>query len=349
MTSRKQRVGVLSTLVCDVIHGPPPAHDISEGWGGVAYGVSGLGAALDDAWEMVPFIKVGADVADEARAWLRAVPGICAEPALWVVPEPNNRSELRYLTPEHRTEQMRGGVPPWSAAELLPLFDAAELDALYVNFLSGREVDLTTMQRIRAQFSGPIYVDLHMLLWHTDDDGRRSLQPLRDAAAWCACFDFIQVNEEEMRMLAPDFDLYATLTLGAGVLATFVTLGSRGVQYGAHHALRSLADRPAILAEVCAVPPAVVAVLPAARALPYAAGVVPPPALGVGAVLDPTGCGDVWGGTIFARLLAGDSLAQALATANRAASHNAQSQGVVGLAHQLMVQRLDATHVADAR
>ncbi len=325
---------MLSTLVCDVIHGPPPSYDVSQGWGGVAYGVSGLGAALDEAWEMIPFIKVGADVADDARAWLSAVPGMCAAPALWVVPEPNNRSELRYLSAEHRTEQMSGGVPPWTFDELQPLLAAAELDALYVNFLSGREVDLPTMQRIREQFAGPIYVDLHMLLWHTGSDGRRSLQPLRDAAAWCACFDFIQVNEEEMRMLADNFDGCAALTMGASVLATFVTLGSRGVRYSAHHAFLSLADRMAKLALAPAV-----AVPPAASAVPPTAVEVPPPAVDRAAVLDPTGCGDVWGGTVFGRLLAGDTLSRAITGANFAASHNAQSQGVVGLADRLVALR----------
>jgi sugar/nucleoside kinase (ribokinase family) len=344
-------VGVLSTLVCDVIHGPPPTYEVSQGWGGVAYGVSGLGAALDDAWEMVPFIKVGADVADDARAWLSDVPGMCAAPALCVVPEPNNRSELRYLSAEHRSEQMSGGVPSWTVEELQPLIAAAQLDALYVNFLSGREVDLTTMQRIREQFSGPIYVDLHMLLWHTAGDGRRSLQPLRDAAAWCACFDFIQMNEEEMRMLADDFDSCAALALGTGVLAMFVTLGSRGVQYVAHTAFSSLADRPAIRAAVPAVPPVpppAVAVPLAAVAFPPAAVAVAVPAVDPAAFLDPTGCGDVWGGTICARLLAGDALPQALAVANRAAGHNARSQGVVGLANRLRALRLEATQVAGA-
>ncbi len=339
---------MLSTLVCDVIHGPPPSYDVSQGWGGVAYGVSGLGAALDEAWEMIPFIKVGADVADDARAWLSAVPGMCAAPSLRVVPEPNNRSELRYLSAEHRTEQMSGGVPPWTFDELQPLLAAAELEALYVNFLSGREVDLPTMQRIREQFAGPIYVDLHMLLWHTGRDGRRSLQPLRDAAAWCACFDFIQVNEEEMRMLADDFDSYAALALGAGVLALFVTLGSRGVQYVAHTAFSSLADRTAILATSPAVPSAAVAVPVAAVAFPPAAVAVAVPAVDSAAFLDPTGCGDVWGGTIFARLLADDALLQALATAHRAAGHNAHSQGVSGLAHRLMAQRIEAMRRADA-
>ena len=54
-----------------------------------------------------------------------------------------------------------------------------------------------------------------------------------------------------------------------------------------------------------------------------------------GAGVDPTGCGDVWGATTFARLLAGDALVDALRGANRAAGRNAGWHGVAGLVAHL--------------
>ena len=318
------RVGVLGTLVCDVIHGPPPENDRSEGWGGIAYSLSGLGAALSDRWEVVPLIKVGADVIDEARSWVANIPRIWSIESLRSAPEPNNRSELRYFAPEQRTERMSGGVPGWSTHELLRAIDDARLDALYVNFLSGWEVDLATMQAVRAHFAGPIYVDLHMMLWHADPEGQRSLRPLANASAWCSCFDFIQVNEDEMRMLADGPHGFAALAIEAGAVAAFVTLGARGVHCHARQGFGRLQ----------------VGALHRSRAL--AAGVrssvYRPSAVQAGTV-DPTGCGDVWGGTAFARLLAGDALPTAIAAANRAASHNAVSHGVSGLAARLLALR----------
>ena len=35
-------------------------------------------------------------------------------------------------------------------------------------------------------------------------DGIRVLRPLPDAAEWFACFDAVQLNEDEMRQLSPD-------------------------------------------------------------------------------------------------------------------------------------------------
>lgn len=114
----ERRVGVLGTLVCDDIYGPPPDITRSEGWGGIAYALSGLAAALDDQWDMIPFIKVGADVVAEARRWTSAMPRMAAHAQLVAVDAPNNRSELRYVTTEVRTERMSGGVPGWTVRVL---------------------------------------------------------------------------------------------------------------------------------------------------------------------------------------------------------------------------------------
>ena len=320
MTRRAGRVGVVGTLVWDVIHAPPPAAERTEGWGGLAYSLSGLDAALADGWEIVPLVKVGADVAAEGRRFVAGLRHAAPDAALVEVPEPNDRSELVYYTEERRHERRGGGVPPWTWVELERALDAARVDALYVNFLSGWEVDLDAMRRLRARFRGPIYTDLHMMLWRPDAAGKRTLTPLDDAAAWCACFDVIQLNEDEMTMLAPDPAALAELALGAGggARCTIVTLGARGAVYHAAPGFARLAD----LAE------------PRRAGAPTSA-VVPTESERHGAGVDPTGCGDVWGATAFARLLAGDALEDALRAANRAAGRNAAWRGVAGLVAHL--------------
>jgi sugar/nucleoside kinase (ribokinase family) len=50
---------------------------------------------------------------------------------------------------------------------------------------------------------------------------------------------------------------------------------------------------------------------------------------------DPTGCGDVWGATVFARLLAGDGLDGAMRQANRLAGRNVEHRGARGLYRHL--------------
>ena len=322
---RPRRVGVLGTFVWDVIYGRDPRTGPIQEWGGITYALSAFDAALDRDWAVVPLIKVGADLAAHARDYMGTLRRLAPDGALIEVPGPNHRVVIRYQSSERRSEVLSDGVPPWSWAGLAPLVHS--LDALYVNFITGFELDLPTMQLLRQHFHGPIYCDLHSLLLAIQPGGLRTPRPLADAAAWCRCADLIQVNEEEMGLLAPDAMGLAATAMSAGVECLSVTLGPRGVVYFAPAAFDRLADlrhrtRSSQLG---------VASGPVRTALIAAE----PPAVGTGDDGDPTGCGDVWGATYFSRLLAGDKLADALRAAVVAAARNVGHRGATGLAHYL--------------
>lgn len=299
------RIGVIGSLVWDEIHGRDPAAGVIEEWGGIAYALSSLDAHLPAEWEIVPLIKVGADLADEARTFLgslrRLAPGArCIE-----VPVPNNRVVLHYQSAERRCERMAGGVPAWNWAELGPLVQ--DLDALYVNFLSGFEMCLGTAEALRRGFPGQIYADFHSLLLGMRGDGIRVLQPLPNAAGWFGCFDTIQVNEDEMNQLGPDPLSLAAAMLNVGVSTLLVTLGPRGAVYVTTRS----ADGSG----------------PIRTALVKAELVSEP--------TDPTGCGDVFGGAVCSHLLAGDPLERAVEAGIKAGARNATFRGATGLSRHL--------------
>jgi hypothetical protein len=316
--TRKKRVGVMGSFVWDVIHGRDPRDAPVEEWGGITYALSAFDAALSPEWEFVPVLKVGSDLADSARNFVahldRAAPG--AAPI--EVPHPNNRVVLYYQSDERRCERLSGGVPKWHWLGLKPLL--VDLDALYINLISGFELDLETVQLIRQHFRGPIYCDLHSLLLAVQPDGLRTLQPLPNAAAWMRCFDFVQVNEDEMSMLAPDPMGLAAIAFANGVNSLAITLGSRGVVYFAAPGFDRISDlRRASLSA-------------ASGAIRTARVPAKQPKHGPG---DPTGCGDVWGATYFSRLLAGDKLDAAIDRALDAAARNVDHRGATGLADYL--------------
>ena len=149
----------------------------------------------------------------------------------------------------------------------------------------------------------------------------RTLQPLPNPAAWCRCFDLIQVNEDEMSMMAGDAMGLAAIAFANGVVSLTVTLGSRGVVYFAAPGFEKLSDlkREGIRRVGGAVRTALV---PAKKPRHPTPG-------------DPTGCGDVWGATYFSRLLAGDMLGDAIRAAHRAAARNVEHRGASGLADHL--------------
>ncbi len=294
------KVGVIGSLVWDEIHGRDPAAGVVEEWGGIAYALAGLDAHLPEDWEIVPLIKVGFDLADQAREFLATLKRLAPGARCIEVPVPNNRVVLYYQSTARRCERMAGGVPAWNWSELGPM--VRDLDALYVNFLSGFEMCLGTAESLRREFAGPIYGDLHSLLLGMRGDGVRVLQPLPSAPSWFGCFDVIQVNEDEMNQLGPDPMSLAAGMLGAGASALIVTLGPRGAVY------------------VAAGNPISTALIPAEI---------------ISDATDPTGCGDVFGATVFARLLAGEPLPSAIAAGNRAGARNVTFRGASGLAQHL--------------
>ncbi len=208
------RVGVIGSLVWDEIHGRDPLAPSVEEWGGIAYALAALDAALPGEWEVVPLIKVGRDLAPQAATLLATLERLAPGGRCIEVPVANNRVVLRYESSERRCERMAGGVPAWSWTELGPM--VRDLDALYLNFISGFELPLGTAEALRQGFAGPIYADFHSLLLGTQPDGVRRLQPLAGAAAWLGCFDAVQLNEDEMRQLGPDPLAVAVEALAAG-------------------------------------------------------------------------------------------------------------------------------------
>jgi hypothetical protein len=294
------KVGVIGSLVWDEIHGRDPTLAVVEEWGGIAYALASLDAHLPEQWQIVPLIKVGFDLAAEARSFLGTLTRLAPGARFIEVPVPNNRVVLHYQSAERRCERMAGGVPAWNWVELGPMVQ--DLDALYVNFLSGYEMCLGTAQALRQGFGGPIYADLHSLFLGMRGDGMRVLQPLPNAPSWFGCFDTIQVNEDEMNQLGSDPMSIAAEMLGQGVSTLIVTLGPRGAVY--------VAGGPTIRT----------ALLPA-EPVPDAT--------------DPTGCGDVFGGAVFSRLLAGEPIEAAVAAGNHAAARNVGFRGASGLARHL--------------
>ena len=314
------RLGVIGTFVWDIIYGRDPRDAPVEEWGGITYALSALDAALPAGWEIVPLIRVGDDLAARAREFTGSLRRMAKDSPIIQVPYPNNRVVLRYFSDERRSEYMSGRIPPWNWLGLKPLLTG--LDALYINLISGFELELETAQLIRQHFKGPIYCDLHSLMLAIQADGLRTPQPLQNAAEWCRCFDLLQVNEDEMAMMAPDPLALAAMALGAGVRCLTVTLGSKGAVYFAAPGFDTLADLRTAPALGAAVGPIRTALVAADSSAQGVAG-------------DPTGCGDVWGASYFSRLLAGDNFADAMRAAHRAAARNLRHRGATGLAHHL--------------
>lgn len=321
-----RRLGVVGTLVLDTIRGPVGAEGAEgeapgrradrssggepfRGLGGIAYSLSAFEAEPPPGWSLYPILKVGADAREVADRYLERLESVASLEGVETVPEPNNRVELSYRGDGERTERLRGGVPGWTWGELEPL--ARACDALYVNLVAGWEIDLGCARRLAETCPRPLYCDLHSLLLERGPDGTRRPRVPDGWREWMGCFDYVQVNERELAILAREEGkepwTLAEELVGERPRALFVTLGPEGAAWVSGAGRRSREEAGG-----------------------GAGGAIPEGRLPVPEVVrdgDPTGCGDVWGITCFGSLLGGADPAEAVARANRLAARNAGLRG----------------------
>lgn len=306
-------LGVIGTMVWDTIWRQSDVRSPVEEWGGISYALAAADAFTPGKTRVRPLIKLGSDLAEQGFRFLRDLSVVETDEAVAVVDAPNPRVELRYTGPARRAERLTGGVPAWTWEELGPRIAGCE--ALYVNFITGLEFDLEVAQQLRRGFDGPIYVDIHSLMLATGRDGERRRRSLDRWSEWLACFDVVQVNEDELAALAAHWGdpwAFAAAAVGRETRLLFVTLGAEGAAY--------------VMAPDALPLEAVRARLEGPDSV--RTGKVTAEAVRGG---DPTGCGDVWGMTVFRALLDGHEVEAAMRRANAAASRSVAHRGASGL------------------
>ncbi len=284
-----------------------------EEWGGISYALAAADAvpALDST--IVPIIKVGRDLAERGFQFFRDLSCIATDEGIVVVDAPNPRVELHYVGTERRHERLQGGVPAWSWPEIAPFIKGC--DALYINFVTGDEFDLAVAGEIRRNFDGPIYADIHSLMLATGRQGERRSRPLARSAEWFECFDAVQVNEDELAVLAGDWSdpwEFAASVVGRNTRVLFVTLGQGGAAYVMLEGALPLREAHGVTSDDGPV------ITGRLKVEPIEEG-------------DTTGCGDVWGVTVFRALMAGKEVEEAMSLANSAARSNVYHRGATGL------------------
>jgi predicted NBD/HSP70 family sugar kinase len=137
---RLMRLGVLGTMVWDRIHARDGRAEPVEEWGGISYALAAAAAAAPAGTTIVPLIRVGGP--GRARVPVSAhAAGLDLEPACGSSPSRTTASSCA----------TRPGAPLRAADGRRRAVDVAgararrrDLDALYINFISGFELELPT-------------------------------------------------------------------------------------------------------------------------------------------------------------------------------------------------------------
>lgn len=167
-------------------------------FGGLTHSISAALAICESSDHLIPFSRVGSDIyADFVKMWAN-YKNICLD---GFIPynKNNNTVELTYLDTNERIEKSLNPMPPLKFEEIEQFLD---VDLVMVNFISGWDVELEFMLKLRAAFKGLIAMDIHSLTLQRLSDGTRRLRPVSHIQPWLQSADMIQLNEREYEMIS---------------------------------------------------------------------------------------------------------------------------------------------------
>ena len=189
------KIGVIGSINRDTIRFPDGIK--SEGWGGMLYNLVTFSYLLGEKSHIFPVCNLGSDVFDEVIKIIDCLPGISRE-FFNRVPERNNHCFLSYIDYERKTEILKGGVRPLKFSDVQGLL---ECDFILLNYISGRDIYLNSLKKLRRLYRGKIYVDVHSYTLGKRSDGSRYW---RRPSGWMQVLlaaDYIRMNRQELHLL----------------------------------------------------------------------------------------------------------------------------------------------------
>ena len=103
------------------------------------------------------------------------------------------------LFDDKEREEKYSGLSP---SLVLPGRNLNEFDGILINMITGFDISLEQIKKIRNDFNGPIYFDVHTFSRGISDDMKRYFRQIPDFREWVKNIDILQANEQELKTLS---------------------------------------------------------------------------------------------------------------------------------------------------
>lgn len=290
------KVAVIGTINKDVIVLPDKKRKISLG--GIAYNICTLSALEGENAQIYPVCNVGKDSYQRIIKFLAKYSNIQLD-GIKKVSEKHNTCSLYYDKNQNRKEFLEGKVRALNFNQIQPFLDS---EAILINFISGWDVSLKVLQKIRKEFGGLIFMDLHSLTLGIDKNKQRFLRQPKNWKAYVKCSDILQMNKIELetvlnkRLNSGGLTSTIKKILKLGPQIFLLTLGNKGAMVGWNK------GKQFSLKKITGIPPR--------------------------KVVDNIGCGDVFSGAFLSSYLTNKKIIKSARLANRLAVKKCQFSGV---------------------
>ncbi len=258
------KYGIVGHLCLDVIHLPDGSE--VQSYGGIFFSLASLANIVDDEDLIYPVFGVGEVDYDKFIERVSIYPNVVID-GIFKFPGFTNRVHLFYQDRQERTECSVHIAKPIEFERIKRLKDLG-VDGIFINMISGFDIELETLKSLRKIFDGYIHFDIHSATLGIDEKNIRFRKKIGNWAEWLENVDTVQMNEFEARSIGEEWwdnDMLAKNVLELDVKAMVITRASLGATVYYFDDGFKKADVEAYEVQV----------------------------------VDPTGCGDVFGSAFF--------------------------------------------------
>lgn len=223
------KITVIGSITQDIINLPNQRQ--TRSFGGIFYNLLALSFLNPQNVKIYPVCNLGEDIYQKAIRFLRKRRNIITG-GINKSKGKNNQVTLFCKKSGERKEFLLGLVPALNFEQMKPYLNS---DIILVNFISGFDLSLKTLQKIRQNSKKLIFIDIHSLTLGIIKDGKRFPRKPKLWKKYIRCADIVQVNQEEFSILLGkkirnenQIKKWGEKILELGPKALLVTLGKGG-------------------------------------------------------------------------------------------------------------------------
>ncbi|MDP3025883.1 MAG: carbohydrate kinase family protein [candidate division Zixibacteria bacterium] len=226
---RPIKLAVIGTITKDTI--TFPNGKVTRSFGGILYNVLPLAQATQQDIIISPVCNLGSDIYKRVIFYLKEFDNIELS-GISRVGGKNNHVHLFYDRRWHKKEILKNLVPKIEFHQVKPYLDS---DYLLINFISGFDIGLDTLRKIKAKTHSPIFIDVHSLILGITKNGKRFFKAPALWREYLKIADIVQMNFKEMQIISgshlkPENEMkeFARTILNLGPDILLVTRGRKG-------------------------------------------------------------------------------------------------------------------------
>lgn len=192
---------VIGEPCVDIIH--KANGEITNSYGGILYSLISMAVLSKPTDNVIPVMNIGEDEFENIMNILKKYPNIKTY-GVNKVKHPTRKVFLHYnLYNQDKSARVEISSEPTYTLDYIQcenLFTMA--DAILVNMISGTDITIETLKKIRKNFSGFLHIDIHNVVMLTKPDGSRVHTNIDNWFEWCTNSDTVQMNEFEIATLS---------------------------------------------------------------------------------------------------------------------------------------------------